>query len=213
MGIGLVGAKWQNNHLNKSSLWHIWRSVPCSAQRSQQIFFEATNTLLPLHRCWGLWHKKGFFYTTMREHAVATSLSTHPSSFGCCSATLLSSLLSEVRWIGHGWEFQSDVHHFGNVLGASEQPLSVDLVPWLGMAVATWELKHSAGSVADSEEVHIPKLLHVLRRCGLLSLNSENKEKKVGSCVLWCSRHGKPLCVNIPISTITYCLSDVAVIS
>lgn len=32
------------------------------------------------------------------------------------------------------------------------------LLPWLGVAVITWELKHSARSLGDSEEVDIPKI-------------------------------------------------------
>lgn len=148
LGIGSVGAKWQNNHLKKSSLWHIWRSVPCSAQRSQQIFLKP---LTPYHSST---HAKGSG-RKRRDFPISPwgyMLLPPPSVpiFPPCPQ----------KWgeLGMRQSWRVMWMTLGVCWGHQHNLLAVASVPWLGMAVITWEFKHSARPMGDSEEVDIPKI-------------------------------------------------------
>lgn len=156
--------------------------------------------------------KEGFFRMSIGGCCHLSQFSSFQLWLLQCNAPLLPLIRNEVSWENKRaaewytslWECAGDI--------ITACCLFIWFLGWawllspesLNTLQGLWEIQRRRTS---------QKLLHVLRTSVLLSLNSENKEKKVGSCEPWFSRCGKSLYVDISISIITYWLSDVAVSS
>lgn len=85
------------------------------------------------------------------------------------AAVQCSSPPSNQKWgeLGTGESCKVMAITLGLCWGHQYNLLSVVLVLWLGMALITWELKHSARSIGDPEEVGIPRITVYTQKDGV----------------------------------------------
>lgn len=138
-------------------------ALQCS-EVSTGLFWNPQRPTIPSHMLRAVAQKGGIFLH-LHEGTCYCHLSQYVS-FQFWLLQCSASLTPYQQWgeLGTGESCRVMYITLGVCWGHQHNLLSVDLVPWLGVVVITWELKHSAGvfkykrSVGDSEEVDIPKI-------------------------------------------------------
>lgn len=137
-----------------------------------------------------------------------------PSSLDCHSAPLISSFCNKIE-VSRLEEGPPEWYKYVSVSGSTDTVwCQLLLFISLGAAAGTWKntllsmrCSETVNTLRSSNSADLGRYHWILEHVSLTQHFTVN-ENKVGSNDLWFSRYGKSLYVNIPISLITYYLTD-----